>query len=42
MRSIASKVLVIGVVVVLAFFVTQYVLLNTTVFNSIMERKKKK
>ncbi|HBT99513.1 MAG: Methyl-accepting chemotaxis protein 4 [Thermotoga petrophila] len=40
MRSIASKVLVIGVVIVLAFFVTQYVLLNTTVFNSIMERKK--
>jgi methyl-accepting chemotaxis protein len=40
MRSISAKVLVIGVVVVLAFFVTQYVLMNTTVYNTIMERKK--
>ncbi|ADA67466.1 methyl-accepting chemotaxis sensory transducer with Cache sensor [Thermotoga petrophila RKU-10] len=40
MRSIASKVLLIGVVVVLAFFVTQFVLLNTTIYDSIMERKK--
>ncbi|PLV55705.1 methyl-accepting chemotaxis protein [Thermotoga sp. SG1] len=40
MRSISSKVLALGVVVVLAFFVTQYILMNTTVYNSIMERKK--
>lgn len=42
MRSISAKVLVIGVVVVLAFFVTQYVLMNTTVYNTIMERKRMK
>ncbi|PLV60162.1 methyl-accepting chemotaxis protein [Thermotoga sp. KOL6] len=42
MRSIASKVLLVGVVVVVAFITAQYILLNTTVYESIMNEKKEK